>query len=121
MVSDLEGYSVAFFLKDGTTTVYFPDIEDCYSGTEEEAFLVATFNHFADEKLDAMLAEKWHDSDPTKAIRKEFPKSGAAIYDHTLMVDGLKTVFGTLDAQEVRAIFWKGHGGVYTAANGEKA
>ena len=47
MVSDLEGYSVAFFLKDGTTTVYFPDIEDCYSGTKEEAFLVATFNHFA--------------------------------------------------------------------------
>ena len=31
--------------------------------------------HFTDEKLDAMLAEKWHDSDPTKAIRKEFPKS----------------------------------------------
>lgn len=115
-----EGYSVAFFMKDGTTTVYFPDIEDCYSGTEDEAFLVATFNHFTDEKLDAMLAEKWHDSDPTKAIRKEFPKSGAAIYDHTLTVDGMKTVFGTLDAQDVRAIFWKGHGGVYTAANGEK-
>ena len=85
MVSDLEGYSVAFFLKDGTTTVYFPDIEDCYSGTEEEAFLVATFNHFA---TDGRWAE-----------------------------NGI----GTLDAQEVRAIFWKGHGGVYTAANGEKA
>ena len=114
-----EGYSVAFFLKDGTTTVYLPEIEGYYSGAEEEDFCVMTSNQFADEKLSTTLAAKWYDSDPTKAIQKEFANSRSAIYDHTMTVDRLKTVFGSLKENDVRVIFWKGHGGIYTAENGE--
>lgn len=114
-----EGYSVAFFLKDGTTTVYLPEIEGYYSGAEEEDFCVMTSNQFVDEKLSTTLAAKWYDSDPTKTIREEFVNSRSAIYDHTMTVDRLKTVFGSLKENDVRVIFWKGHGGIYTAENGE--
>ena len=54
---------------------------------------------------------------------RRFPAVSAGFshndYDGDLTAAELQDILGSLDEDQIRALFWRGHGGIYTEKNGE--
>lgn len=107
-----EGYSVSFFLKDGTTTVYLPPIEDYYSGGED-------FGVYVIDLTTASDVNSLGYSNPGDTIVDSCEKAWKMDYDNDITISELKSCMNALDENNVRAIFWRGHGGIYVTENDE--
>lgn len=116
-----QGHSVAFFLKDGTTSLYLPSIENSYSGAASEEFGVmsVTALGFVSSTVISGLsgggaetaAETIYDKAPEYTELFKLKNSDTKI-------DNLKRTLGSLGENSVRALFWRGHGDVYTELDG---
>ncbi len=107
------GHSVSFFNNDGTTTVYLPPIRDFYSGGDEFSVAVMGFFSLMSEPYPAGYR------DPGETIADALDGVSTKTYDRGMTIEELKEFFGSLDEENVRAIFWRGHGGMYTNRQGE--
>lgn len=120
-----EGYSVSFFLNDGSTAVYIPELEEYYSNGEEFSIGVIDLHTFGEKAQHVASNIFWNDptlfySNPGKTIKKAFPSSSYNEYDSKATLTDLRFFLGSLAENKVRAIFWRGHGGFYTTKNGQK-
>ena len=111
-----EGWSVSFFLNDDTTTVYMPQIEECMSG--EGPLTIGVVDQ-------VILADDWMASaanyrDPEDVIGKKISDVKAVRLETSSSMEEMKAFFSGLKDNKVRAVFWYGHGGIYTAEDGEK-
>lgn len=107
------GYSVSFFLNDGTTHVYFPPIQDAMAGGGRSSVL--TFNMLPDG-----VGYHLGFRDPGKIIKDTDPSTSWKEYDgDEVTCASLRDVFRNMGAQHPDAVFWFGHGGAYIADNGE--
>ena len=117
------GKTVSFFLNDGTTYVYFPIIENAYSGSEYGVVSIDTLGVIKDvivTSYTSMGHEEVGSSDAAEAIYKNCPEYTTwndLNYKETT-ISNLKQFLGTLNQNNIRAIFWRGHGNVYTADDG---
>lgn len=110
-----EGYSVSFFLNDDTTTVYMPEIEDCCSGDGPLTIGVVDQVILADD----WLANAANYRDPEHEIGKKISDVSAVRLETSSSMDDIKAFFSGIRDKHVRAVFWYGHGGIYTADDGE--
>ena len=108
-----EGYSVSFFLNDGTTTVYAPELQDYYSDGEDfQVYLVDSFMGF--QNINAAI----NFTHPGKTIKKVFPATSYTDYNSSTTIADIKLFMGALSENNVRAVFWRSHGSYYTDKNG---
>ncbi len=110
------GHSVSFFNNDGTTTVYLPPIRDFCSGAGE--FSVALMDFFTLSRLESKLKSPSY-REPEDTILDAMDNVIVSTYSNDKTIDELKEFFGSLDEENVRAIFWRGHGGMYRNCKGE--
>ncbi len=110
-----EGYSVSFFLKDGTTSVYIPQIEGCFSG--EGPLTIGVVDQVS--LTDDWMANATNYRDPEDVIGEKISDVKAVRLDTGSTMDEMKAFFSSLRDNNVRAVFWYGHGGIYEAENGE--
>ena len=118
------GYSVGFFLKDDSTYVYFPSIEGTLSGSSNSCYNVSAFYglngletfQYASGRImfagatASSAAEKVYDVPEYTSITKTLGASAT--------VATVKTRLQALNEKHTRAIFWEGHGGIYTDEQG---
>lgn len=108
-----EGYSVSFFLNDGTTTVYAPELQDYYSDGEDfQVYIVDSFMGF--QNINAAI----NFTHPGKTIKKVFPATSYTDYNSSTTIADIKLFMGALSENNVRAVFWRSHGSYYTDKNG---
>ena len=116
------GNTVSFFLNDDTTYVYFPLIKDSYAGAIGD-YTVASIDSLPllDDKVISSLSGAG-----AEYAAKEISDK---VEEYTNWVNGengnvdipyLKEFLGSLSENNVRAIFWRGHGNVYTDSNGQE-
>ena len=105
-----EGASVSFFLNDGSTTVYLPSIQDTWAGEGDQGILTVN--------LTSGLENTGH-ANAGETIANTVSGFQTFDYDDDLTVAELKNILGSMDDNQIRALFWRGHGGIYTEENGE--
>ena len=106
-----DGYSVSFFLNDGTTTVYSPSIEDFYSGNDNPCVYIIDQFHGTDRINKGIT---W---DPAGEITSRIKYFSSTKFEN-LTINSLKETIGSLDEKHVRAIFWMGHGTLFESRAG---
>lgn len=122
-----QGKTVAFFLKDGSTYVYFPQIDQCYSGDGND-FAVMSITSLGLME-DAVITgfnppDDWFSAAGAVDAAKEIYKNVPEYTEHINMtnskttVDDLRRAFAALSDDGVRVIFWRSHGNVYTDSEG---
>lgn len=105
-----EGASVSFFLNDGSTTVYLPSIQDTWAGEGNQGILTVN--------LTSGLENTGH-ANAGETIASNVNEFQTFEYDDDLTVAELKDILESMDENQIRALFWRGHGGIYTEKNGE--
>ncbi len=105
-----EGASVSFFLHDGSTSVYLPPIQDAWSGGGEQGIITVN--------LTSGLENAGHEN-AGETISRSVSGFQSYDYDGDLTAAELQDILGSLDEDQIRALFWRGHGGIYTEKNGE--
>lgn len=105
-----EGASVSFFLNDGSTTVYLPAIQDAWAGEGDQGILTVN--------LTSGLENTGH-ANAGEIISSSISGFQTFDYDDDLTVAELQDILGSMDQNQIRALFWRGHGGIYTEDNGE--
>ena len=107
-----EGFSVSFFLEDGSATVYLPSIKEASAGGGDMGVGVFNMIRFPDNTAGY--------EDPGKIITSGVTGFQSFSHSPDVTIPELKDFFGSLTDNRIRAVFWQSHGGLYTAQNGEK-
>lgn len=109
------GKSVAFFLHDGTTSVYFPPVKDCCSGAYDYTVTGITTLTLVDDAVISTITGFGSD-DAAKHVGDNAPEYTQVdnLKRGMCTVPYLREYFGSLDENNVRTIFWRSHGGLYT-------
>jgi hypothetical protein len=105
-----EGYSVSFFLNDGSTSLYLPSIEDAMSGGN--GFGVASF------PLISAFESIGYD-EPCDTIADSIGGFDRYEFDKDVTLSELKDFLGSMNENHIRAVFWQGHGGIFKDKNGD--
>lgn len=116
-----DSYTVAFFLNDGTTSLYVPKIAGAYSGSGEEFSVLSVvgvgsvsnaFQTTVDQGGSVKSAEYIYDNveECTEHIR----------YDSSNNIAELRLLLGGLGGSNTRVIFWRGHGDIYEHPDGTR-
>ena len=120
-----EGYSVAFELLDGGLTLYMPSIEGCYSGGDFENFGVMAIDttgnitnsvaKVEDVALDVFMgletAGSYESADYIYESVDEYIDYHEFGYQDTY--PSLIHCIQNLNSYHTRAVFWRGHGGIF--------
>ena len=111
-----DSYSVSFFLPDGGTVVYMPSIRDFYTGSAgDEDICIGVMDEVP--LSDKVVTDSTY-KNPADTIKKEISTASSEEFDTSMTLNDLKTFLGSIPSRNVRAVFWRGHGGVYTARDG---
>lgn len=114
-----DSYTVAFFLNDGTTSLYTPKIAGMYSGSGDDFSVLSVVGTGAiSNAMDTM----WDQGGSVKSashIYDEVDECTEHIrYDSGNTVAELRLLLGGLKNSKTRAIFWRGHGCLYNHPDG---
>ena len=110
-----EGFSVSFFLRDGSTSVYLPPIKDYYAGGEDQDLRIGVVDMLSWLKL----TEQAGYENPGDTIKEAIPETQTEEFGDDTTVTELKEILGSLDQKNFRGLFWRGHGGLYTESDGD--
>ncbi len=115
-----EGNTVSFFLKDGGTYIYAPVVQDCYTSADEYTVMsVDTLSMVSDAVISTLSGSGSEDA--AQAINSQVPEySTWTAYDNSMCtVLQVMELLGSLNENNVRAVFWRGHGNVYVDRDGK--
>ena len=110
-----KGYSVSFFLHDGTTLLYVPQIEGYYSGSGD--CTVALFKQLVPGDDIPQVAFGFY-KNPVKIIKKAIPSVDTLEMGDRASLEDVISFLGSLKKNHVRAIFWRTHGDLFEDDNG---
>lgn len=115
-----QGHSVAFFLKDGSTTLYLPNVAECYAGTSSDFSVVSVDSLGAVSDAVITAGSGGGSEEAANTVFTNAPEytEYQKISRKMTTVNQLKSALGNLAANDTRVIFWRGHAGVYTDDDG---
>ncbi len=97
-------------MNDGTTNVYAPSVEDMMMGAGD--FDVAFLNNAEKDKY------KGEENNPADILSDLFMYASSKVHNSGMTIPELKEMFGSLEEEKTRVIFWRGHGNLFEWKDG---